>query len=242
MKTIFFFLITVLVISGFYSRAQSQDKNLNEFLILGTLNDYMGRQFDPEDSTLLDRYYSPSEVIIISIVDSLIKVTYPKKIYDHVKKTQSTINSDFLAKRFNAFYDFSPSGLSTMGGMKVLEGRLKDNIFHNEQEKLAFLTGAYLRFGNTCDSAYYLSFPNGARKATICNKLLKELGCQPLYHIQRNIPVGHYVFFHPTRKVLAYLKQYEQPHKSNQGGLILYIQRLYNEAMLNESVRKQDNN
>ncbi|MDN5288691.1 MAG: hypothetical protein JWR38_4965 [Mucilaginibacter sp.] len=241
MKAIFFLLLTVLVISGFSSHAQSRDKKLNEFLILGTLNDYMGREFNPGDSTLFDRYYNPSEVIMIAKVDSLIKVTYPKKVYDGVEKTESTINSDFLAKRFNAFYDFSPSGMRTVWGMNILRGKLKDDIFHNEQEKLSFLAGAYLRFGNRCDSAYYLSLPNSDSKANLCNKLLKELGCRPLYHIQRNIPSGHYVFFHPTPKVLAYMKRYEQPHE-RYPRLVLYIQRMYKEAMLNESKQKPDTN
>jgi hypothetical protein len=239
MKAIFFLLTTVLVVSGFYSHAQSQNKKLNEFLILGTLNDYMGRELNPEDSTLFDRYYYPSEVRMMTTVDSLIKVTYPKKIYDLVQKTGSTIQSDFLAKRFNVFYNFSPGALSTVNGVKILRGELKDDIFHNEQEKLAFLAGVYLRFGNTCDSAYYVSLPNAGSKAKICNKLLKELGCRPLYHILRNIPVGHYVFFHPTPKVLTYLKRYEQLQEKYPKGLRVYIQRMYNEVALNESKQTQ---
>lgn len=164
MKTIFFLLITALVIPGFHSHAQSRDKKLNEFLILGTLNDYMGRELNPEDSTLFDRYNYPSEVSMVATVDSLIKVTYPKKVYNLVQKTGSTIQSAFLAKRFNAFYDFSPGALSTVNGVKILRGELKDDIFHNEQEKLAFLAGVYLRFGNKCDLHIMLVFRTRAAR------------------------------------------------------------------------------
>lgn len=213
MKKIHFLLIVILLLSKLYVQAQGRNKRQNEFLILGTLNDYMGRTLDPREENLLDRYFA-SEGAMVLMVDSLIKTTYPRKVYNDVKKTKTTITSYFLAMQFNSFYNFKPRGSYTSPGHKeILTGTLKENIFKNEGEKLAFLAGVFLRYGSNSDSAYCISIANSVSKAKMCNKLLKEFGCQPHYNIRRNyIPVGHDVFFHPTSKVLTYLKRYEALH------------------------------
>jgi len=232
MKTFCFLLITWLGQYNFQAYAQTENKSLNEFLILGTLNDYMGRRLDPEQENLLDRY-DPSEGVMKSIIDSLVRTTYPKKKYQEMEIGVNTISSDFLANRFNEFYNYNKSGSSTLDGREVLVGKLKDNIMQNEQEKLAFLAGAFLRFGSISDSAYCISVANSLSKAEVCNKLLNDLGCEPYYNIRRNIPNIHHVFFHPTQEVLAYLKKYEKLHKTVEDSRKLFFQN-----MINESIRK----
>jgi hypothetical protein len=208
-KQFVFLFITVLVLSGFYNSAQSQNKNLNEFFILGTLSDYKGRTLDPKHSNLIDRYY-PSEGIIVAVVDSLINANYPGNGYKSVEKARTTITSDSLAIRLNAYYDFKPSRAYTARRVEYLKGTLKNNIFQNEQEKLAFLAGVFFRFGSIPDSTYRIIIANSTSKAKICSQLLKEFGCQPYYNIHRDIiPFGHVISFHPSPKVLAYLKRYE---------------------------------
>ena len=234
MKTFCFLLITWLGQYNFQAYAQTENKSLNEFLILGTLNDYMGRRLDPEQENLLDRY-DPSEGVMKSIIDSLVRTTYPKKKYQEMEIGVNTISSDFLANRFNEFYNYNKSGSSTLDGREVLVGKLKDNIMQNEQEKLAFLAGAFLRFGSISDSAYCISVANSLSKAEVCNKLLNDLGCEPYYNIRRNIPNIHHVFFHPTQEVLAYLKKYEKLHKTVEDSRKLFFQN-----MINESIRKTE--
>jgi hypothetical protein len=233
MKIIYVLFLALLFKTNFYVFSQTEKKTLNEFLILGTLKDYMGRDLDPRQENLLDRY-DPSEGVMKSIIDSLVKTTYPKKKYKDMEIGPTTISSNFLAKRFNEFYNYNRSGAFTPDGREVLVGKLKDNIMQNEQEKLAFLAGAFLRFGNIKDSVYCISISNSLSKAEVCNKLLKELGCKPSYNILRNlIPNGHVVYFNPTQKVLAYLKKYEKLHKTIEDSRKLFIQN-----MLNESIRK----
>jgi hypothetical protein len=78
MKIIYVFFLTFLFQTNFYGFSQTEKKTLNEFLILGTLSDYMGRWLDPRQENLLDRY-DPSEGVMKSIIDSLVRTTYPKK-------------------------------------------------------------------------------------------------------------------------------------------------------------------
>ncbi|WP_304067832.1 hypothetical protein [Pedobacter glucosidilyticus] len=200
MKIIYIFILIFLLKLGFYAFSQTDKKSQNEFLILGTLQDYMGRKLDPRFENLLDRY-DPSEDTMKSIIDSLVKITYPKEVYQDMEMGVNTILSTFLANRFNAFYHFNKGHSYTPNGGNILIGKLKDDIMRNEKEKLAFLTGAFLRFGSIRDSAYCISIANSISKAKVCYTLLKELGCKPYYNIRRNyIPVGHDVFFIQLQK------------------------------------------
>lgn len=234
MKIFSFLLITFLFSCSFHAFAQTNtNKELNEFFILGTLKDYMGRTHDPRYENLLDRY-DPSEGMMKSIIDSLISATYPQKVYKEIEIGVNTISSNYLAIRFNKFYNYSTSSSSTPEGKEILTGKLKDDIFQNEQEKLTFLAGVFLRFGTVRDTGYCISIANSLSKAKVCYDLLKQLGCKPFYNIRRNyIPVGHDVFFHPTPNVLAYLEKYDKLHKRVEDNRNLFI-----ENMINQSRRK----
>src|SRR5690606_18836552 len=118
------------------------------------------------------------------------------------------ISSVHLANRFNSFYDYSESGSYTPQGKTILTGKLKPDMMQTAQEKLTFLTGAYLRFGSFRDTAHCISIGNSLSKAQVCYALLKELGCEPYYNIRKNIPTVHEVFFHPTPIFKAYLEKY----------------------------------
>jgi hypothetical protein len=233
MKIFYLFFFTFLFQTNFYVFSQTEKTTLNEFLILGTLGDYMGRDLDPRRENLFDRY-DPSEGMMKSIIDSLLRTTYPKKEYNEMEIGVTTISSNFLATRFNGFYSFNRSGATTPDGREVLVGKLKDNIMQNEQEKLAFLAGVFLRFGSIKDSLYSISISNSLSKAEVCNELLKELGCKPSYSILKDLrPNGHVVYFHPTQEVLDYLNKYENLHKTIEDSRKLFFQN-----MLNESRRK----
>jgi hypothetical protein len=225
-----YLLLIFLSQMSFLSFSQTGKKQLNEFLILGTLNDYLGRTLDPRRAHLLDRYDSYDSVMK-SITDSLIKTTYPKTVYQETEIESNSISSTFLANRFNTFYNYGKSGSSTLDGRDILVGTLKDNILQHEQEKMAFLAGAFLRFGSMSDTAYCIIIANSMSKAKLCNDLLKEFGCKPYYNIRVNyIPVGHDVFFHPSPKVLAYFKQYEKLFQRVENSRKSAIQRMINKG------------
>ncbi len=236
MKVNCFLLLVVIVLSSCDVFTQQKDKNLNEFLILGTLNDYMGRRLDPRHEDLLERYSSP-ESALMTAVDSLLKVTYSKEVYNNVVKTKNAITSNLLAKRLNEFYNFEVSDSSTGSRKEILTGKLKDNIFKNEEQKLTFLAGVFLRFGSISDTAYCISMGNSASKIQMCNSLLKEFDCEPYYEILHNIPKIHTIYFHPTPKVLAYLKRYEPLRKQIKDSEEAFIQNILDERRRKRSLK-----
>jgi hypothetical protein len=181
-------LVAIFSLLSYASFAQKMSKDERTFFVLGTLNDYMGRQQDPRDSDLLDRYY-PFETPVATIIDSILRCDYPASAY-HVEKimtADSTVRcnifSAVLVKKMNAYYNFKPSGSSTvdnnpsLNNRPILTGRLKDSIFKNDNEKLAFLEGVYLRFGLPNDTAYLINMANSISKASLCYRLLQQFNC-----------------------------------------------------------------
>jgi hypothetical protein len=203
------------------SFAQKLSKTEREYYILGTLGDYMGREVDPREENLLDRY-DATQGPLVTNVDSILKVDYLVSEYKVEKYTDKTGNplsfkifSDVLSSKFNKYYDFKPSGSSTsdndplLNDKPIMMGMLKQNIFSNNNSKLAFLAGVYVRYGVANDTSYQISIANGPYKASVCYKLLKELNCNPSYKIlENNIPVGHILYFHPTLQVRSYLQRF----------------------------------
>ncbi|MDD4697496.1 MAG: hypothetical protein PHR52_08165 [Fermentimonas sp.] len=70
-------------------------------------------------------------------------------------------------------------------------------MFKTDIEKLSFLLGFYLRYRQDGSK---ISIPNSARKAAVCNDLLKEFECGDVeYNIKGEyIPTGHIVIFKPS--------------------------------------------
>jgi hypothetical protein len=209
------FLLTVLlfVISN-HSNAQSLNKNQSEYFVLGTLKDYMGRTFDSGAKDILDAY-NRLEIPLAIAIDSIIQKNFPLsghrlETYRQVdgKILSAKIFSATLSNKFNQYYDFKPNGSYTLKRDTILTGKLTENLFKTEKEKLAFLAGAYVRFGQANDTAYCISIANSTSKAKVCYELLKALGCKPSYQIINYIPVGHKVYFHPNANLLRELEKF----------------------------------
>jgi len=188
--------------------AQNPNSERDEYFILGTLDDYMGRLHDPRFKDRVDEYYHYEKSLAMR-VDSLLKKTYPlMPLRLNADKSRYDIYSADIAAVFDEYYDFVPSGSSTMAREPILRGTLKKDIFKNNDEKLAFLSGAYARYRQDVDTAYCIRIANSASKARVCYEILKELNCKASYQILAYIPTGHAVYFHPTPRVAAYLKKY----------------------------------
>lgn len=213
------FIVISLLFFYNVSVSQNLDKRGREFFILGTLRDYMGRQQDPRDSSLFDRYYVGEDRLVMAI-DSILKCDYPSDIY-HINKhigrdslATYQIFSSKLVKTVDAYYNFEQSGSSTVSDdpdlnhLPILTGRLKENIFKNDNDKLAFLAGVYVRFGRPNDTSFLISMGNSLSKTSVCLELLKEFNCKPSLTILYNIPTIFQVYFHPNEMVGAYLKNY----------------------------------
>ena len=218
---------------------QNLTKIQREYFILGTLDDYMGRNADPRFAKMLDRYYA-NEGPLLTTIDSLLKIDYSESVYNVQRNIDTlgnpmsfSIYSDTLAKKYNSYYTFKPSGSFTvdadpeLDSKPILLGALKPDIFKTDSVKLAFLAGTYVRFGFENDTAYMLNMGNSLSKAKICYQLLKEFNCRPYYEIlKNNIPVMHHVYFHPSAQVAAYMQRYMYLRKQLAANLMAIFKKM----------------
>lgn len=198
---------TFTINSNLHASSQAMNKLQAEFYILGTLNDYSGRTYDPGYKNILDQYYGQD--LLINTIASIIKRNYPDYAFKIEHDAYNIkLYADSLSKKFNSYYQFKPTSRIAYGEA-VLIGKLNADLINTEEKKMAFLGGVYSRFGQNCDSDFYISIPNSYSKIQLCVQLLTELGCKPYYEVvSEAIPNGHHLIFHPTKKVKDYLSQY----------------------------------
>ncbi|RKD14455.1 hypothetical protein BCY91_08265 [Pelobium manganitolerans] len=118
-----------------------------------------------------------------------------------------------IAQKLNSYYNFQKSTDFTPQGEPILEGTLKAAIFKNEQAKLAFIAGAFIRFGSIENKQYVIRMGNSASKMQALQSLLTDLGCNPKLEIIPNIPKIARLTFSPTPKLTTYLNSYEPVRK-----------------------------
>ena len=242
MKALKIIISIFLTISFESAIGQQLNKVEREYFILGTLNDYMGRYLDPRDKSLIDRY-DALQGPLITAIDSILEKDYANSSYKVDRYFDSNgdlisakIFSDTVFTKINAYYSFRESGSSTsdndpqLNNKPILMGTLKKDIFNNASEKLAFLAGAYVRYGLPNDTAYLINIGNSLSKATMCFQLLQEFDCKPSYNILHNIPTIHQVYFHPSNKVKTYLEQCMYLRKRLYDAELLWIEKITNAA------------
>jgi hypothetical protein len=226
-------LLILLMTSQILTYAQSS-KNNDEFFILGTISDFDGRRQNPDFKNQFDYYYQ-YEKPVVAHVDSLLKKDYPKQSYDlRFNGNQYEIRSADLLGVFDKYFKYKASSSSTMEHGKIFYGVLKDSIFKTDAEKLAFLAGAYSRFGQARDTAYCIWIACSVSKVSVCNKILKEFNCKPSFQIVNNTPTGVVVYFHPDKKVAAYLEKYNYLRKGVDKELHVMI-----DSMMTESKKRK---
>lgn len=203
--------LVLLVLSfPFYGPLYAQKvKTDNEYFILGTLSDYMGKRLDPRTQDLFDYYYT-YENPLANYTAQLLKEAYPNLNFElKISRNRYEINSADLEKQFESYYTYKPSNSFTPKTHEpILYGVLKQDMFKTDEQKLSFLAGVYVRYGQDNDTSYCIRVANSVSKVQVCNTLLTEFNCKPSYQIVRNIPTGHVVYFHPTKRVKVYLDQY----------------------------------
>lgn len=244
MKTVL--LLPLLFFISNNTTAQLLTRNQAEYFILGTLNDSDGRYINANYPSEFD-YYFQWEKPLVLIIDSMVKVNYPKISFQLKQNKQQdvfssycAIYSDSLCHKFNRYYQFKPTGSTTFPESKTeYYGVLNDSIFRSDDEKLAFLAGVYVRFGTITDTAYSISIPNSASKIKTCYDLLIEFKCKSTYEIRRNyIPIGHILYFHPTEKIKAYLQKFQFLNKGIRDGWNQIIQSIVDNRGKMDTLKK----
>ncbi len=230
-------LTLLLSIASICCIQKAIDLSLNDkYFLLGTLNDYMGREKYPEIENRVDKYYQSERALCLSI-DSMFKESYPdlklsSDKHETTGRDEFELHSELLAREIEKFYYCKPSGRGAYKGKvdmrelnldslsktkyflttyfdTIYTGRVRSSDFETERQKLSFITGAYVRFGSRNDSTYYISVANSISKIRVLDGLLKEVGCTNVeYKMKKYVPVGHAVYFIPTDTLRSYFKKY----------------------------------
>ncbi len=229
-----------LFLFALFCNGQSSEIKVDyDYFLLGTLNDYMGREKYKEIVNRVDEYSQNSKSLVL-FIDSVSKDNYPDLIVTTNKKTgRLELQSKLLSQKMNDFYFFKPSGRGSYSGEADFEtlnldsltntpefyktyfdtiytGRIKGDIFKNDTDRFSFIAGAYIRFGGEKDSLYYINVANSISKVKVATEQLKELKCTNIEYVMKKgyIPVGHTVYFTPTDELKSY---FEAINRSLQG-------------------------
>jgi hypothetical protein len=231
-------LITFILVLSLFICGKKEKKPIdNDYFLIGTLSDYMGREKYEKVEGRVDKY-SQSEKRLCLTIDSIFKISYPDlKISSWVNKTSKKkvfeLHSKALAKRIDSFYSYKPSVRMVYNGQEKFEnlnldsltktkdftstnfdtiyiGSLKKNVFKTGKQKVSFITGAYVRYGWHTDSLYHIRVFNSVSKVRILNDLLKEVNCTNVdYEIKKGyIPAASTVSFIPTEQLHDYFEKF----------------------------------
>ncbi len=227
-----FLLILLLFFCVLFCKGQSSVIQVNyDYFLLGTLNDYMGREKYKEIVNRVDEYYQNNKSLV-SFFDSIFRDKYTDLIVAANEKTgRLELQSKSLAQKMDDFYFYKPSGRGAYCGEvdfktlnldsltqtpdfyttyfdSVYTGRIKEDIFKNDTDRFSFIAGAYIRFGRKNDSLYYISIANSISKVRVLTEQLNELKCANVEYVMKKgyIPVGHTVYFTPTEELENYFK------------------------------------
>lgn len=230
-------ILLILVLSFFGCDRQENISIENDYFLVGTLSDYMGREKYKKVEERVDKYSQSKKQLCLAI-DSIFKTSNPdiefsSSVHKISKRDEFELHSKTLTEKIESFYSYKPSGRMVYNGEEEFEklnldslteipdfystyfdtiytGSLKINVFETEKQKVSFVTGAYVRYGWNTDSLYQIRVFNSVSKVRILNDLLKELGCDNVdYEIKKGyIPTGHTVSFIPTDQLKDYFEKY----------------------------------
>lgn len=230
--------LLLLFITGI---AYGQVTTEKEAFLMGTLDDYMGRnqmftaKADSFYYQMVDIYFQ-SEYKLALFIDSLFKEEANDLcIRNNGAPKGIKLYSEELSGRINEYFSYTPTNQTIGYGKDTLYiGLIKKDRFTTESQKLAFLAGIYLRYkvpiSNKIEKErfehsfnkkaepdiYWISIANSRSKAKICKDLLIEEGCSKVEYIIKSnyIPVGHHILFKPSEKVRKVIEEMDKIRNS----------------------------
>ena len=182
----------------------SDDHTETIFFLLGMLDEYLGRRVTEGDDRVESFY--PGEMVPAFVFHAdLNRLAEEQKLDAGVEiewgdQGHVTFRSEVLPEVIDSFYDFTFGAYTTLNGMKVRSGwaKLTHDVFegHGQDAKLAYLAGAYFRYGS--NGRY--RFSNSSEKARLIARLLEEIGCENVETTSRaGLPASNGVLFEPTQ-------------------------------------------
>ena len=150
----YLFLAASLVCS-LLSKAQfDSEKYDKESFLLGMLDEYMGYQrvFKPGvDDFNYHRVdiYGQGDLKTVVFIDSLFHADNPDiYIVNNGASKGLKLYSSTLSAAIDKYFDYKPSWSKTLKGDTIYSGDLRQEMLKTEKQKLSYLLGAFLRFGD----------------------------------------------------------------------------------------------
>lgn len=223
----FLLLVLLLAINSKVSLAQSDYLDFDkESFLIGTLSDFKGRE-QVFSKGINDAYfervdiYAQQEKRIAYLINFLFKEEYPDIEFNNngpLRRLQ--IHSSALSKLIDSYYTYQPAENSTTQDEGMHIGTLDPEKFKTPKQKLSFLAGAYLRYGNIKhndsmeEPQYIYDIPNSLSKTKICEAFLAELGCTNIQEVTNEyMPTKIEVHFIPSEQILKMIETIESVSK-----------------------------
>lgn len=193
-----------IILSG-SNTVKSDTVNISsEFLLLGTLNDYIGRKWVNSEGQF-DRYNS-YEKPLMEFVDSVVKNVFKIAL---IKKGDHFVSEE-MSKKMNAFYN----------GNHLIDSLL----YADTEHKLSFLTGVYLRNGEKINGHLYKIRLINSPKHINCYEILKQLHCEKIYYNHlNNIPASDILYFEATPLIEKYFASVAVYQKKIQESMLNHL-------------------
>lgn len=191
------------------------------FLILGCLDEYMGRAIIEKDADGVSSFYS-SEVQASQVFEKYLRLLVAEEsIQTEIRKEISdgghiSFHSPELYQRINGMYRYSFDNSHTMikphknpNGpyVRMVEAFISMDVFQGQDKtaKLSYLAGAYARYGHHIDdNNFAFRTANAGHKISLIAELLKEFDCKDVTHEKsapKLIPMTHTLKFTASPEV-----------------------------------------
>lgn len=211
-------LLTGCVLNKSCSPSGKREENSPTiFFILGFLDEYLGRRIEKKGD-FVEHFYCNEQDKALLFEKYLYKLKTEEEIDTVVRKklqpcgkqdeAHTFFYSGELKKLINSYYKFQfrRQGWGQNDKIrykKVAEAFIRKDIFKNSQtRKLAYLAGAYCRYG----SGDSFVFANADHKVILIIDLLNDLGCLSItLETSPTIPRIHKIHFQPTEEIREWL-------------------------------------
>lgn len=187
------------------------------FFLLGFLDEYLGRRIEKKGD-FVEHFYCNEQEKALLFEKYLYKLKNEKGMDTVIRKVlqpcgkQDEAHTFFYSgerkKWINSYYEFRFQREGRVQNekiiyMKTAEAFIRKDIFNKSRtSKLAYLAGAYCRYG---DGEYFV-FANAHHKVILIIDLLNDLGCLSItLETSPTIPRIHKIHFQPTEEIKEWL-------------------------------------
>lgn len=193
MKKIIFILF-IITSSNVFSQEIKLDK---KYFLLGTLDDYIGRNQISNNKELIESY-GLHEKPLVDVIHILFK---EKELSLNSIKKRYFFKGKSLNDSINSFYTFDSFQLTHPKKDTIYKGKLRTDIFKTREEKISFLLGCLARYSRNVgielkEKEFCIQYSNSRNKFEITSYIIEELG----FSINKtetlnNIPRQNIIYF-----------------------------------------------